>query len=116
MFYHCDGSIAPLIEDFIDIGVEIISPVLKQGRDMEPETLKKRYGDRICFHSGIDVQEVLPFGTVDEVRDHVQRVIRELAPGGGYIFAVNDIKPEVTPQNITAAYKTAQEFGRYPIR
>jgi uroporphyrinogen decarboxylase len=116
MFYHCDGSIAPLIEDFIDIGVEIISPVLKQGRDMEPEKLKKRYGDRICFHSGIDVQEVLPFGTVDEVRDHVQRVIRELAPGGGYIFAVNDIKPEVTPQNITAAYKTAQEFGRYPIR
>jgi len=57
----------------------------------------------------------LPFGTVDEVRDHVNRVIRELAPGGGYIFAINDIRPEVPPQNTTAAFKTAQDFGTYPI-
>lgn len=116
LYYHCDGSIAPLIDDFIDMGVDILGPVMNEGRDMEPEKLKKRYGDRICFQSGIDTQGVLPLGTVDEVREHVRSVIRALAPGGGYIFAIEGILPEVPPAQAVAAFETAQEFGKYPIQ
>lgn len=115
MYYHCDGSISPLIDDFVDMGVDILGPVMNEGRDMEPEKLKKRYGDRICFQSGIDTQGVLPLGTVAEVREHVKCVIRGLAPGGGYIFAIEGILPEVPPAQAVAAFETAQEFGKYPI-
>jgi len=114
-FYHCDGSVAPLIEEFIDMGFDILSPVSYGSRGMEPRELKKRYGDRITFHSAIDVQQVMARGTVEEVVRHVTEVIRALAPGGGYIFAIEDIKPETPPAQIVAAFDTAREVGRYPI-
>ena len=39
---------------------------------MDAARLKRDFGDVLCFHGGIDVEHVLPFGTVDEVREHVQ--------------------------------------------
>jgi uroporphyrinogen decarboxylase len=115
MFYHCDGGIAPLIEEYIDMGYDVISPVTHNAKDMRPAELKKRYGQHITFHSGIDVQEVMAVGSVDDVKRHVTEVIRELAPGGGYIFSIEDIKPEVPPAQIVAAFDTAREVGCYPI-
>ena len=115
-FYHCDGAINPLIEEFIDIGFDITSPVMYGCKDMEPQKLKKRYGDRITFHCGIDGQDVMSFGSVEEVKKHVTEVVRALAPGGGYIFALTDVKPETPPAQIVAAFDTAKEIGTYPIR
>jgi len=114
-FYHCDGSIFPLIEEFIDMGFDIISPITAKARDMEPAKLKKRYGNHITFHSGIDMQEVMSLGSVEAVKSHVAEVVRELAPGGGYIFGVM-LVPDVPPAQAVAAFDTAMEVGRYPIR
>ena len=115
-FYHCDGSIFPLIEEFIDMGYDIISPITRNAKDMEPDKLKKRYGQHITFHSGVDVQSVMDRGSIDDVKRHVADTIRTMAPGGGYIFAIEDIKPETPPAHIVAAFDTAMEVGRYPIR
>ena len=114
-FYHCDGSIFPLIEAFIDIGFDIISPITHRAKDMNPARLKKRYGDHITFHSGIDMQEVMSSGSVEDVRKHVTSVVRELAPSGGYIFGVM-VVPDFPPANVVTAFDTAMEVGRYPIR
>jgi len=115
-FYHCDGAINPLIEEFIDIGFDITSPVMYGCKDMEPRKLKKRYGDRITFHCGIDAQDVMSFASVEEVKKHVTEVVQTLAPGGGYIFALTDVKSETPPAQIVAAFDTAKEAGTYPIR
>lgn len=114
-FYHCDGAIFPLIEEYIDMGYEVVSPITYNARGMAPAELKKRYGQHITFHSGIDVQEVMARGSVEDVKRHVEEVVRTLAPGGGYIFAIEDIKPEVPPAQIVAAFDTAREVGTYPI-
>ncbi|RLI11889.1 hypothetical protein DRO35_04275 [Candidatus Bathyarchaeota archaeon] len=106
---HCCGSIHPYIRDMAKIGIDILNGLQPQAANMDVETLKRDFGDIICFHGGIDVQKVLPFGTPEDVREWTKRYIRTLAPG--YIMAPShNIGPEVPPQNICAAYETAQTY------
>ena len=74
--------------------------------------LKKRYGSKLAFCGAIDTQKILPFGTPQEVRQEVRRVIEILAPGGGYLLSsVHTIMNEVPPENILAMVDAAVEFG-----
>jgi uroporphyrinogen decarboxylase len=115
---HSDGSIFPLIREFIDIGLDIINPVQISAKGMEPEKLKKTYGEQITFWGGgADNQHILPFAKPNELREHVKEIIRIFAPGGGYVFAnIHNIQPGVPPENIVTMFKTAYEYGKYPIK
>ncbi|MGD2166078.1 MAG: uroporphyrinogen decarboxylase family protein, partial [Anaerolineae bacterium] len=110
---HTDGAVAPLIPDFIDMGVDILNPVQVSAAGMATETLKREYGDQITFWGGgCDSQGVLPFGTPEDVADEVKRRIDDLAPGGGYVFApIHNIQPDVPSENVVAMYRTAREYG-----
>jgi uroporphyrinogen decarboxylase len=111
VLYHSDGNVEPLIEGFIEAGVDILDPV--QPECMDIFALKKRYGDRLSFHGGIGVQTTLPFGTPQEVRDTVRRTIDALgANGGGYLCSsAHMIRPEVPWDNIMAFIETVREYG-----
>ena len=117
LLLHSCGSVRELIQDFVDIGVDALNPVQLSARGMDSAALKRDFGARICFWGGgCDTQRVLPFGTVSEVRAEVQRRVRELAPGGGYVFcAVHNIQFDVAPQKIVTLYDTAREVGAYPM-
>ena len=116
LMLHCCGSVSSIMEDLIEIGVDILNPVQVSAKDMDPGELKARFGDRLCFCGGIDTQQVLPRGTQEEVQEEVQRLIQELAPGGGYLLAaVHAIQPDVPPENVCTMFETALASGRYPI-
>lgn len=116
LMLHCCGSVSSIMEDLIEIGVDILNPVQVSAKDMDPGELKARFGDRLCFCGGIDTQQVLPRGTQEEVQEEVQRLIQELAPGGGYLLAaVHAIQPDVPPENVCTMFETALAHGRYPI-
>jgi uroporphyrinogen decarboxylase len=81
---------------------------------MEPARVKREFGADLSFLGGLDIQELLPFGTPAEIRDGVRELLEAYAPGGGYVFApAHEILPEVNPANIVAMYDAAREFGRY---
>ena len=115
LFYHGDGAVADLIPHLIEIGFDIINPVQVSARGMDTRQLKRDFGSEITFWGGgVDTQQVLPFGTPEQVRDEVRRRIDDLAPGGGFVFApVHNIQPFVPPENIVAAYDTARQYGVY---
>jgi len=110
-FYHSDGNVEPLIEGFIDAGVDILNPI--QPECMDIFAVKKKYGDRISFHGGIGVQSTLPFGTPQEVRDTVRKTIDALSAGGGgyYCAPAHMIRPEVPWANVMAFVETIMEYG-----
>lgn len=115
IFFHCCGNVRDLLDDLIDIGVDVINPVQVSARDMDPVQLKRDFGERIAFWGGVDTQHVLPYGSVDEVKEAVKHCIEALAPGGGYILApVHNIQQDVPAENIVAMYKTALQWGRPP--
>ena len=116
VFLHSDGSIFDVLPDVIDAGVEVLNPLQPHAAKMDPKGLKAAFGDKLIFHGGLDQQQTIPFGTPEEAAEDVRRVIKALAPGGGYIFApCHNLQPDVPPENIIAIYREAEEFGLYPI-
>jgi uroporphyrinogen decarboxylase len=113
---HSCGSNYAYIPDLIDIGVDILNPVQPLARKMEPWRLKSEFGDKIAFLGGFDIQQLLPLGNKEQVREGVKKLIQEYAHGGGFIFATgHNIEPDTPPGNIVAMFDAAYEYGRYPI-
>ncbi len=105
VLYHSCGKIARFIPDLISLGVDVLDPIQPAGPEMEPERLKAGFGERICFHGGIDMQRLLPRGTPAEVKAGVRRYCETLGRGGGYILAPAHLfQPDVPPENILAVY------------
>jgi uroporphyrinogen decarboxylase len=105
ILYHSCGSVYRLIPDFIEMGIDALNPVQVTAKNMEPERLKREFGDRIAFWGGVDNHRLLPQGTPDEVRRGARRMFDILGPGGGYVMAaVHNIQPDVPPENICALF------------
>ncbi|NOZ49630.1 MAG: hypothetical protein GXP37_06220 [Chloroflexi bacterium] len=117
VFFHTDGDVFDLIEDFIEIGVDVLNPVqTSAGRMSNLPELKKRYGKELVFCGAIDTHHILPDGSPQEVRQEVRRVINTLGQDGGYmVAAVHTIMPGVPPENIVALADAVKEFGAYPL-
>ncbi|MFN8412651.1 MAG: uroporphyrinogen decarboxylase family protein [Anaerolineales bacterium] len=115
VFFHTDGDVFPLIPDFIEMGVDILNPIqTSAGKMSDLAGLKKQFGRNIIFCGAIDTHRVLPFGTPDEVRAEVKRVIEVLGDAGGYMLSsVHTIMSDVPPENILAMADAAVEYGAY---
>ena len=113
--FHSDGEIYAIIPDLIEVGLDILNPV--QPKSMDPARLKKEYGKHLTFWGTVDIQEVLPFGTPQQVADEVRLRLDTAGRGGGLIISpAHNIQPEVPIENILAFYETAKTAGRYPLR
>ncbi len=117
IIYHCDGAVKRLIPDFVEIGVDVLNPIQTSLDDFkDTAALKAEFGRSICFHGGIDVQQLLNRASADEVRADVARRIRDLAPGGGFVLApCHNIMTDVPPENVVALFEAARDHGEYPI-
>jgi uroporphyrinogen decarboxylase len=113
VFHHNDGSCRRIIPDMIDLGIDLLNPLQWRCPGMEREGLKRDFGGRIVLHGGMDNQQTLPFGTVEDVRREVRDNIRILGAGGGYILApCHNIQPNTPPENVVAMYETGFTEGR----
>lgn len=107
--YHSCGSIRPIIPDLIEIGLDVLNPIQSNCTGMNPYELKREFGDKLSFMGGVDTQNLLPYGTTDEVyRETLKLVDYMTNDGGGYILAASHVIPPETPvDNIFAMYQAA---------
>ena len=111
VLFHTCGSVAAIIEDLIEIGVDILNPVQVSAQGMEPVELKKKYRDRMVFWGAMDTQSVLPRGSVDDVKRMVTERIEQMGEGGGYVLSsCHNIQPDVPLENILAMFHYAREY------
>lgn len=114
--YHSCGSIVPIIPDLIEIGVDILNPVQPLAAGMDLAALKKAYGGRLCFYGAVDVQQCIPFGTTQQVREQVRQVIRTGGADGGFIAAPAHIVPfETSAENVLAYFEAVKQYGVYEV-
>jgi uroporphyrinogen decarboxylase len=103
--FHSCGRIDPFIPELIELGVDILDPIQPVGPGMAPDRLKADFGDRLCFHGGMDMQRLLPFGTPDQVTQTAREYCQVLGKGGGYILGPAHLfQPDVPPENVLAVY------------
>ncbi len=113
---HTCGSVYAFLEDYVELGVDVLNPVQISARDMDPYRLKQNFGDRLSFHGGIDTQHFLPQAGIPQIREEVGRMIGILGQGGGYLFtSCHSIQPDVSPEKIVALFSSAVELGMYPL-
>lgn len=112
--WHSDGNFEPIIRDIIEIGFDIINPV--QSEAMNPAEIKQRYGGQLILSGTISVQETLPFGTVENVKQEVIQRIKTCGYDGGLILSPsNQALLDVKIENFLAVYDTAKKFRKYPL-
>jgi uroporphyrinogen decarboxylase len=96
----------------IDAGLDALNPVQISCKGMDAAGLKRDFGkDSTFWGGGCDTQRVLPFGTPEEIREHVKRQVEILRVGGGFVFEqVHNILADVPPENIVAMLDTARRL------
>jgi len=110
--YHSCGNVEGLIPDLIDVGFDVLNPI--QPSAMEVAHIKKTYGDKITLFGGMDIQQILPFGTVKEVKNEVKRIMDICAPGGGFILSpAHHIQSDTSIENVEAFYDAWREYRDY---
>jgi len=107
VFHHDDGAILNLIPDLLEMGIDVLNPIQWRCKGMDRAVIGARWGDRVCFHGGVDNQQTLPFGTQEDVAAEVEENLRLLGRGGtGYILAPCHNIQAITPlENILAMYR-----------
>ena len=111
LLYHSCGSIVSIIDDLVEMGVQVLNPIQVTATGMNPAELKKKYGDRLAFWGGIDVQHLLPHGTVQDVKAGVETLIEQLGEGGGYVLsATHNIQPDIPLDNMLAMFEHARAY------
>ncbi len=117
VFMHSCGSVFDLIPDLIECGVDALNPIQRSAAKMDIAQMKQQFGSELAFWGGgIDVQQVLPTATHDEIRREVDYSIETLGRGGGYVFcAAHNIQPDVSPDRIEVMYQAALAHGAVAV-
>lgn len=112
IFFHSDGSIGPIIGEFIDIGVDVLNPLQPECLDIA--AVKKEFGDRLSFWGGVGIQTTMPYGSPAEVKETVKKTIEIVGEGGGLLIAPSHaLQPDVPWENVIAFFEAVDEFGWY---
>ena len=101
---HSCGNIERIMPDLIELGVDVLHPIQKFA--MSEEDTAEKYSGKLCFMCGMDVQDVMPFGTPEQVRADVNRLANIFkADGGRMIFSMgNGVTPNIPIENLYALY------------
>ena len=106
VLFHCCGNPDEIIPDLIDIGVDILDPIQTSAKNMSLDRLHRLYHKDLCFHGGVDVQKLLPHGTINEVVNEVKRS-KDIFADGGFILLgpSHQIPIDIPIENIIAIYR-----------
>lgn len=108
---HTCGDVRLFLGDLIEIGLDVIHPIQKY--TMDEREVAERFGGKICFWAGMDVQQILPRGTPEDVRREVRFMIDtyDRPDGGCMITTGNGITPDVPVENLRAFYDETYNYG-----
>jgi uroporphyrinogen decarboxylase len=111
LLLHTCGSVAAIIDDLIETGVDILNPVQPTAAGMNPAELRKKYRGRLAFWGGTDTQAILPRGTVGDVERMVEELVETLGEGGGFVLSsCHNIQPDVPLENVLALFRHGRDY------
>jgi uroporphyrinogen decarboxylase len=109
IFYHSCGYITPFIDKLIETGIDILNPI--QPECMDFDEIHDRFGDRLSFWGTLGTQQLLPYGTRDEVKEVSLSRLEKCGTRGGIVIGpTHMVEPEVPWENLIAITEAAREY------
>ena len=109
--FHSCGAARSLYPKFIEVGVDIMNPVQTSAKGMIPAEIKEEFGQDLAFSGAIDVQQLLPYASREQVKEEVKRVLDAMGGDGGFFPGpAHNIQLGTPPENVVAMYEAMDEY------
>jgi len=111
---HSCGSSSWAFNDMLEIGITAVDTLQPEAKNMAPQYLKNKYGDKLSFHGCISTAGPVSFGTAEETTKDVKNILEIMKPGGGYALSPTHLLQDNSPlENVLALYEAAEKYGYY---
>jgi uroporphyrinogen decarboxylase len=108
VFIHSCGKVQELFPELIELGLDVFNPF--QPDVMDVYEMKRQFGARLAFYGGMSVQNLLPYGTPEQIRAEAHRLMAEIGRGGGYIIAPShDMPGDIPVENMVAFIEAVRQ-------
>jgi len=105
--FHSDGNLWPVLDDLVAAGIDGLNP-LEVLAGMTVKQVRERYPD-LFLTGGVDVSQLLPFGTPEEVREVCRQNIADANGRGYFLGSSTELHWDVKLENAIAMFETAWE-------
>jgi len=107
---HSCGDVNPFVPELVGIGLDALNPLeVKAG--MDPIALKKKFGDKLVLHGGINA---VLWDKPDQIEAEMRRVLPVVMRNGGYIFSSDHSVPAtVSLKDFCRITDLAKTLGAY---
>ena len=110
VLYHSEGSIEPIIDDLIEIGVNALNPL--QPEHMDARQVRERYGSRLALWGTVGSQTLFSHGTPQQIENEVRLRVETLGRAGLILCPAYDIdEPDIPRENIAAFLDAVHRYG-----
>ncbi|MCL4506997.1 MAG: hypothetical protein M1140_13375 [Chloroflexi bacterium] len=103
--YHSDGNLWQITDDLVGAGIDGLNP-LEVMAGMTVEAVRARY-PHLVLTGGIDVSDLLVYGTPDDVRAACRAAIAATGGRGYFIGSSTELHWDVNLENAIAMFETA---------
>ena len=110
--FHSCGHITPLLELFIELGIDVLNPVQSSANDLAE--VRRITQGRMALQGGVS-SGLLVSGPAEAIRQEVRRCLWVLGREGGYFCGPDQGMPW-PKEHIDAYTQALEEFGAYPLR
>lgn len=107
VLFHSDGNLNSILGDLVDAGIDGLNP-LEVLAGMDVADIHRRH-PHLFLCGGIDVSQLLPLGSPQQVRETVKRAI-EAAEGRLMVGSSTELNNEVPLANYLALRETVLDF------
>jgi len=109
--FHSCGHIEPILDIFMDLGVDILNPLQATANDLD--AVRAATQGRMALQGGISSGLIMS-GPIEDIREEARRRMWQLGRHGGY-FCAEDQGLPWPDEHIRALYEAVEEFGQYPL-
>ncbi|AOQ23635.1 hypothetical protein MTAT_12170 [Moorella thermoacetica] len=113
--FHSDGNLNLLMDLLVnELKIDGLNPI-EVNAGMDIRKIRRQYPHLLLF-GNVCCATTLPHGTVEDVQQEVKGLLRDIAPTGGlFLGSSSEVHDLVPIENAVTMYKTAKQFGKYPI-
>jgi uroporphyrinogen decarboxylase len=108
---HCCGHVEPILEIFIELGIDVLNPVQATANDLE--RVRAVTLGRMALAGGVSTAAVMD-GPPERIRAEARRCMWLLGREGGYFCSPDQGMP-FPAQHIAALREEVESYGVYPL-